>query len=350
VSRLDTILVEFYRLQQIQALFDGQLASDVARAQVYRWMAEIIIGYRNSRLALDALRARPSLPGLEFKIWNPFRDETLASIPIERRVALQCFSLAHEIGHLTDGQIRSVGIRTEIDGLPVLSHITYDFRATGSPPEEVEKLGEFCEREVDADQLISEISADLFAFDAVCTFLTRVVGCSPELAVDLSLMSCEALIFVYHLKERCRLLTQVATSRIGADDYPLYQFLNGLAWSARSRAIGRRAGIILTYLEEGSPDDFNRNVGRIDALIRRTQKQRNCVQDAIEACDETLLELVLGHLSQDAPSQSLSDRLSEDPDLRIELFYLLIAFGCSGGVDVEGYLNSMDEMVHKVVD
>jgi hypothetical protein len=99
-ERLDTLLVEFHRLREVLPVFGGELGQSVATAQIYRWMAEFLIGYRNSSLALDALDLRPDLTGLQLGIWNPFRDETLASIPQAPRVALQCFSLAHEIGHL----------------------------------------------------------------------------------------------------------------------------------------------------------------------------------------------------------------------------------------------------------
>jgi hypothetical protein len=349
-ERLDTLLVEFYRLQQIQSLFDGVLAHDVVRSQVFRWMCECIIGYRNSTLAVDALLLRPPLPGLELGIWNPFRDETLNSIPFPERIALQCFSLGHELGHLAQARENDANLYDVIDGLPIMSHIDYEFRASGLSSDELDRLHEYWENRIDAAQLATEITADRFAFDTVAEYLHHAELGVPEESVRLALTSCEALTFLYHCKETCRLLARVAAGALDLDEYVEQQFLANCQWVARARAVARRAGITLTMLEGGSgTDDFNRNVDRIDALILRTGDARSRLATAMESCEESLLAKAQQYSQQDQGQDNLRQGL-EDPDLRLELYYILIAFGCHGAVEVNSYLTAISQAIQRVRD
>jgi hypothetical protein len=347
-ERLDTMLVEFYRLQHIQSMFGGGLADDIVLGQVLRWMAEFLIGYRHSALAMDALQSRPVLEGVQPGIWNPFRDETLNSIPVETRVALQCFCLAHELGHLAEEVAGATSIHTKIDGISVVSHIDYELRNSGCDPAELENFRRYCESEINAPQLVAEIQADLFAFDRVCEFLYSALSCSPETCVALALASFQALIVLYHCKEICRLLAQVTTGDLGGEGHEELRFLNRMQWVARARAIGRRAGITLTHLEQGSVDDYQINVTRIDALIGETQAQRDRVSDMLQVCDESLLRSAIDRSRGDLVIPMLSERFELDPDLRLEVYYLLIAFGCSGAVNAVDYLIDMDRTVHNV--
>ena len=347
-ERLDTLLVEFYRLRQVQPLFDGPLAQDVAQAQVLRWMCEFLIGYRHSPLALDALELRPALPGLELGIWNPFRDETLSSIPALPKVALQCFSLGHELGHLVRSVEPGAGLDSQVDGMPVMSHLDYDFRASNPTSVALDRFREYCTQAVNAPQLLTEIKADLFGLDCVAEFLCRTHSCTPETAVSVALSACEALIFLYHCKEICRLLARVASGDLERGTYEKLRFVDGLNWAARSRGVGRRAGITLTSLEGGTAADLNRNVDRIDAIILGTGGARRQLADAMDACEQSLLRHA-ERRSRGGPDRAeVGRRLEGRPELRLELYYLLIAFGCHGSVDVVTYLMSAGETAHHV--
>ena len=137
-ERLDTFLAEFQRMQQIQPLLGGDLADDLVRSALLRWMAEMLIGYRQPALAMDALAARPHLPGIETDIHIPFRDESLAALPEIERCALQCFCLGHEVGHLATQLDTELSLETPVDGVSLLSHIDYEHRAANKPENEIE--------------------------------------------------------------------------------------------------------------------------------------------------------------------------------------------------------------------
>jgi len=343
-ERLDTLLVEFHRLREILPTFGGELAREVPTAQIYRWMAEFLIGYRNSSLALDALELRPDLTGLQLGIWNPFRDETLASIPQAPRIALQCFSMAHEIGHLRYPDDRSLDLYYEIDGLSVMSHLDYDARQ--NPDGGVEAIRKFATHFIDAPQLISEMRADLFALECVGEFLSETGSLAPETAVALALSACEALIFVYHCKEICRLIAQLASGSMERVDYDRMRLADQIAWVGRARAIGRRAGLLLARLEGGDERNFARNVPRIDAIIRRDETARLLLEQAMGMCAEALADAATAGLRPPGHDERLRDKA----DLRLELFYILIAFGCPGGVDVIDYLRNADSSFHRLED
>jgi hypothetical protein len=98
-ERFDTLLVEYLHLKRAGLATNPVLTNLILSSAVLRWMAEFLLGCRWPQAALYAamraleLRIDPRPP-------NPFRDEMLASIHEVERAALQCFCLAHELGHL----------------------------------------------------------------------------------------------------------------------------------------------------------------------------------------------------------------------------------------------------------
>ena len=345
-ERLDTLLVEYHRLVQGLDLFGDDLAQRVASSQILRWMCEFLIGYRNSPLAVEALMLRPELPGLHFSVWNPFRDETLESLLPADRTALQCFSLGHEIGHLHQGRGDDNTLLTIVDGLPVMNHLNYEFRDSMTS-EELSRFHDYLTQNIDADQLVSEIRADLFGLQTVAEFLHRALDCEPEESVLLGLSAVEALAFVYHCKETCRLLNELAVGKLTDAEYEARTFAHSFEWYARAKAALRRAGFTLAELEGRRPGDLQRNVARVDEYAFQGSRSRQNLAAALDNCAEMLRTKALA--IQRAP------RYKEDPtswrlgpDLRLELYYILIAFGCPGSVVVEDYLTSASRAVQHV--
>ena len=345
-ERLDTLLVEYHHLVEALRLFDADLGRDVAQRQVLRWMCELLIGYRQAPLAVRALGLRPELTGLEVNVWNPFRDETLASVPLPERTALQCFSIGHELGHLATQRRENPSLLTPIDGLPVLRHLDYEFRA-GLTSQELGNLHDHMAQTIDAGQLLAEIDADLFGLDTVAEYTWRALSCEPEDAVRSALVAVEALSFVYFAKESCRLVTELAAGRIDADRYVALSFRANCEWYARARASLRHAGMTVARLEgRTSAEDLNRNVDRMDALALRRGSQRAVITGAFGTAEEQLLRVVM---EQDPGGELESDaHVDATPDLRPELYYILIAFGCSGDVVVEDYLTAAAQPVQRV--
>lgn len=158
--------------------------------------------------------------------------------------------------------------------------------------------------------------------------------------------ACEALIFVYHCKEICRLIAQLASGSIERVDYDRMRLADQIAWVGRARAIGRRAGLLLARLEGGDERDFARNVPRIDAIIRRDETARLLLAQAMGMCEEALADAATAGLCPPGHDERLRDKA----DLRLELFYILITFGCPGSVDVVDYLRNADSSFHRLED
>lgn len=51
----------------------------------------------------------------------------------------------------------------------------------------------------------------------------------------------------------------------------------------------------------------------------------------------------------DAWCNELLARVEQDGDLRLDLFYILVAFGCPGGVNVIAYLRAMQSPLQSAV-
>ena len=88
--------------------------------------------------------------------------------------------------------------------------------------------------------------------------------------------------------------------------------------------------------------DFNRYVERVDALLTPSMTFNDQVSNVAESYGALLLERVtVGGKTDYALLESLVEETTTDKDLRLDLYSLLIAFGCPGHVDVTEYLSKM---------
>ena len=129
-ERFDSLLVEYVRLSNS---FFGQPPSvqkDLIESSFARWMAEFFIGYRRPTEAIAALSISHSYDNR--MAVSAFRDETLAALPDLPGAAVQCFCLAHEIGHVLFPGNNDVSLETAVDGLPLSRHVERDLLAVGS--------------------------------------------------------------------------------------------------------------------------------------------------------------------------------------------------------------------------
>lgn len=345
-ERLDTLLVEYYHQRRLHRYWADDLAREVSTAAVSRWMCEFLIGYRQPGLAILAHHLRSSLPGI--KLTNPFRDETLASIPELERTAVQCLNLGHEIGHLLIPKQKNVTLEALVDGLSLAQHIRDQEQQEGVVLDDAHAvLAEIRERELDAATLLNEIEVDLFAYSAVVDFLCRVFSCPIEMAIEATLLSFECQSFIYGCKGTCQLLSRVADGDLSKEEFHLRNYLTGIEIATRARAVVRRAGLIWTVAEHPSSPaggrDYNRYVRKIDALIRPTVGFTWLMGDVLR----DLVHALLAALEANAGSRremwrnSLLNQLETDAQLRLDIYYILLAFGCSGAIDAVAYLQKM---------
>jgi len=352
-ERLDTLLIEYYHLRRLHNLWAGALARNVTAAGVLRWMCEFLIGYRQPELAILAHTLRPNITGIQ--LISPFRDETLASIPELDRAALQCFSLGHEVGHLLIPKQKNVTLNALVDGLSLAQHIRTQEQQEGAVPDEIlAALADIRERELDAANLLNEVEVDLFAFGTVVDFLCRAFSCPVEVAIEATMLSFECQSFIYGCKGTCQLLSLVATGGLSEEEFRRRDYLIGVEIATRARAIVRRAGLVWTVAEHPSPPaegrDYNAYVQKIDALIRPTVGFTSLIAEVLH---EQVYALLAALGENAGPRRtlwldSLLRLLEQDPQIRLDIYYILIAFGCSGAVNAAAYLRQMRSSSHPV--
>jgi hypothetical protein len=324
-ERFDTLLIEYYHLRRLHNLWAEKLARDVAAAAVLRWMCEMLI-----------------------QATNPFRDETLASLPDLERAALQCFSLGHEVGHLLIRKQKNVTLDAIVDGLSLAQHIHTQERQEGVVSDELRAAyAEVRERNLDAANLLNEVEVDLFAFGNVVEFLCQEFRCPVEAAINASLLAFECQSFVYGCKGTCHLLSRAAAGVLSESEFRLRDYLVGVEIVARSRAVMRRAGLVWAVAEQPTPPgkgrDYNAYVRKLDALLLPSVGFRSLISDVLAEQVYVLLAAIEENAGPDRGAwlDSLLNVIEQDPRLRLDMYYILIAFGCSGAVDVVGYLRRM---------
>ncbi|MDT9002233.1 hypothetical protein RQP53_23335 [Paucibacter sp. APW11] len=344
-ERLDTLLIEYFNLQSVHSKWSDDLAREVTTSAVLRWMSELLIGYRHSGLALLAQRLRPPLPGL--RLTSPFRDQTLASVPELERVALQCACLAHEVGHILNPRRPGVTVDESVDGLPLAAHIAWGDQACGYSEETLSALQQHWRQHLNGPALLSEVEADLFAFSSVVEFLCNALSYTLEDSIRAALRAFEAQLFVCACKNTCSLLTTSVLRGTSKGDFVIEDYLVGAQYLARARALVRRAGIVWAIAEQpdASPGtrDFNSYVRRIDSMIVAVQPFTALAAETLTHHAHMLFEQA-HFLSQQRDGAWLAAEianLENSSDLRVELFEMLVAFGCPGSVNVVEYLRSM---------
>ena len=349
-ERLDTLLVEFHHLRRVQKSLSGEMAREVVSSLILRWMCELLLGFKRPDLAIFAQTLRsqnPEIRAITGGVWNPFRDETLASVHPLERTAIQCFCLAHEVGHLLNERRVKVSLETEVDGLSIVRHLERSASDSGVSDEVLEVFRTIWERRLDAENLMSEVDADLFAFGCVVQFLSRGLSYPLEDSIEATLRAFEAQLFIHTCKHSCRLLRQHATRALGEGDFVERSYLEGAEYLVRARATVRRAGILWAVLDHPAPPPkgrpYNAYVERVDSMLAPGEAMTSLVMEILVRHERTLFRAI--EQDSDAGQEGWFDVLLEfvkdDADLRLDFYYILVAFGCAGSVDVVDYLRGM---------
>ena len=353
-ERLDTLLVEYVRLQSLHRVLSDELAREVTSASVLRWLCELLIGFREPGLAVYAHTIRPDVSWLK-GLTNPFRDETLASLPLLERTALQCFCLGHEVGHLTAEKQNDVTLEATVDGLSLLQHMDYDYRSAGVSEEMLVAFHELWNTRIDAANLLDEVHADLFAFHTVVDFISSRFRSPLEDVIRATLRAFEALLFVYACKHTCRLVKRAISEQLSQQEFRERHYLDGLESIVRARATVRRAGLLWATMEHGDSQpgvpDYAAYVKKIDQMLTPTQGFTNMTSETLTQYAQTLFAEIdkRPEAARHAWSEELLALVEQGDELRLDLFFILVAFGCPGGTDVVAYLRSMQSRVQPAV-
>lgn len=343
-ERLDTLLLEYHLLSSWDGTVSSEISEPVLTSTVLRWACEFLLGYRNPALAIHATLMRPKNSSV--RLHSPFRDETLASVDELTRTAIQCFALAHEVGHIVMPVRPEPSLEVTVDGLTLADHIRWSDREANQPPETLLALEKFWGKHLNAKNLVSEVDADLFAFWAVVDFLCNELGYEPASAITATLQAMEAQLFICAWKNSCRAIASAAVAEVSDSSFAVQEYLIGAEYSARSRVVVRRAGITWALAESEGVDhskiDFNSFARQVDQLLTPTIGFRSRIFERIQALSEILFQFAKD-ISRDERVDSLSyiDILEGDTDLKLELFYTLISFGCPGSVNVAEYLRAI---------
>ena len=338
-ERFDTLLVEYLHLKDA-ASPRNPLTDLVLPPATLRWMAEFLLGYRWPQAALytairaHELRIDPRPP-------NPFRDEALASVDEVQRVALQCFCLGHELGHLLPSQYDAPSLDTKVDGLSLSRHISRDIEEGGAAPVAEQMMAQ-ARSSIDALNLLREIDADLIALELVAVFVANTLGVPAKEALQVALTAYEAQSFLYATKHTCALLRRYA----GRDDraeFTREDWIAGLQVSVRARCVLRRAGFLLSRWRAG---DEKQTAATIDAMFLESIEFRNDLATVAQGETEHLLNTLPALNAQEGRPffDSLIETARSDSEVRLDLFYMLIAMGFPGGTDPIGWLEHLFEM------
>lgn len=341
-ERFDTLLVEYLHLY---AAYNSRTSTNARSAliatYVLRWMAEFLIGYRQPSEAIAAIKLCRDKYGEPTRS-HAFRDESLASIPDIEKTALQSFCLAHELAHILYPRNPGKSLDDTVDGLSISRHIERDWIEAGHDPA---LMWPVVKEGLSAPTLFSEIDADLCALDSTIAFLLNTFSCPLQHAVHAALFACMAQWHIYASKNTCRLISKAVEGELDEHGFVVEDFLYGTQTMVRARCVLRRAGI--TWARFAYPDrrltanDINQFVPLVDQLfiddqefIRHTETV--FCEYAAEVRQETQ---GLDKAAAAATFKQRLDHLQSDSDLRLDFFYLLIAFGLPGGTDVVTYLD-----------
>lgn len=349
-ERLDSLLVEFLRLRTELIGKPHDKVVEYAMASIWRWQAEFFIGLRKVHHSLIALSKRHSIKSPTSHI-IPVRDEALASIDQVSRHALQCFSLAHEVGHIVWPVKEKPHLDAPVDGISPVEHLRRDFAEWDCPIDSGFKTVEEAYASIDARTLFAEINADFFALEHTYQFIAHVHSCELSVALRATLMAAQAQFFMDSLKNYSRTIANSERTWKGLEAAILTNDVLELQTSIRARAILRRAGISWAMVENQgtlpSAEIVNRYVPIVDSFFVDQREIDMRMRRASAICGvEVMNELVciegaanlLGH------GWDLERRLVElrtNTELRLDMYYILIAYGCGGAVAPEKYLERL---------
>ena len=347
-ERFDTLLVEYLCLKDAAGQANPVVKDLILPSAALRWMAEFFLGYRWPQVALyTAVRSLHMRTGARPP--NPFRDETLASISEVQRAALQCFCLAHELGHLLPSQYDQISLDARVDGLSLSRHIARDIEEVGVG-DVADQMMDLARSRIDASVLLREIDADLIALELVAAFIANTLDVPPETALQVSLAACEAQSFLYATKYTCQLLTRHAGHPESQEEFIRDNWIASAQTSVRARCLVRRAGILLSRWcarnEEQTATTINRFVPMVDAMFLESTEFRADLDAARHREAESLLSAVPAWNSDEARNffSSLIEIARQSPEIKEDLFYMLIAMGFPGGTDPIRWLEHLFEV------
>lgn len=342
-ERMDTLMIEYIHLREIlhNKSYSEQFLADVSGATVLQWLTEFFIGYNLPSHALSAWELSRNISPVSMDT-HPYRDDSLASIPHDLRVAIQCFSIAHEIGHILYKRDGKLSLNEKIDGLELMKHVEHDLRDAEIPLKSREILKEKICQGINPAILLDEIDADLFALYCVTNFLVQRFTISLEDAVKNSLYAFEALAYMNSCKFDCSLLKRQQKTI----DFKTQSFINGTALSIRSRCVMRRAGFIWAEFENPGKKlkgtDINKYVLLVDNLYSGSENILNILTEkTVEYLDQLYREFKgINTINRLSKFKKQIRNLNKTPDQRYNLWKILIAFGCPGGTDVNDFFKS----------
>ena len=342
-ERLDTLLIEYLKLYNDLI---RSLQPEYAMASIYRWMAEYFVGLRQPHHALSALLKCHDVSAEKAEV-IPFRDETLASVQDMVRCAVQCFSLAHEVGHIIWPVNEPPTLLDPVDGIAPLRHLSRDFEEGGFSGDLGLTVDDVAEK-IGAAQLFSELNADFFAFESVFQFLYNNFDCEMSGAVKMSLLAAQGQYFMDSLRAFATTIVKCGNTQQEVDRVLQEDFVVNSQTSIRARCLLRRAGISWAAVEcqtsKPSVDVINEYVPKIDRMVIEGFEVRRLLHSCSTRCGFTVMSEIQkerkNSTSEDAINQKLAI-LEDDRSLSMDMYYLLIAYGCSGAVRPDAYLRSL---------
>ena len=346
-ERFDPLLVEYLQLfgaGKIYAASDA-LRKDVMDMTILRWMCEFFLGYKLPICALATLIESNKLTHARLDL-RPFRDESLASMPAVAKAAVQCFCLAHEMSHLVQDNIKGNDLSSVVDGFELRKHFCRDLEEALIPesswPAVLDRL-----KAIDIDHLIREIDADRHALKLVVAFILKTFDVSVHDVIYATLLAYSAQSFLYAAKHSCFLFRSIK----GAKDFADRDWLNSIQISVRTRCILRRAGMLMASVIESTPSpsvDCMESCRRsVDAMIIGDQRLLTELAFAFQGKTVWLIERVWrggGQGYQDR-FDGLLETVAGSAELRLDLFYILVAMGCPGGTDPIKYVQQLSSNV-----
>jgi hypothetical protein len=188
---------------------------------------------------------------------------------------------------------------------------------------------------IDAAVLLREIDADLLALELVAVFVANTFDVPAETALQVSLNACEALTFLYATKHTCSLLKRHGGGRNSQAGFVRDDWLAGAQFSVRARCLLRRAGILLSRWcapdEEQTAETISRFVPIVDAMFLGSGTYRADLATAAQREAENLLDAVAAWSTD--RGQTLMEAARKSPELKLDLFYMMVAMGFPGGTD-----------------
>jgi hypothetical protein len=248
-ERFDTLLVEYLTLLGTARMHagDDETRTHATSAMILRWMCEFFLGFELPVCALASLVESNKLASARPDV-RPFRDESLATLPVVARAAVQCFCLAHELAHLVQPPVEGRDLSFVVDGMELREHVRRDLEDAGVDealwPIMLKAL------EIDVDHFILEIDADCRALNLVVEFVLRHFDVSAEHVINLTLLAYSAKSFLYAAKHSCGLFRALEGAQDYAEQFAMRDWLNSTQISVRTRCILRRAGMLMASIEE----------------------------------------------------------------------------------------------------